>query len=120
MPEWIDVGALDGIAEPGSRGCAVAGVDGVAFFVVRKAGAVYAYRNRCPHTGAPLEWLPDEFLDLDKSFIECAMHGALFRVDDGVCLRGPCAGDSLLALDVRIEDGRVRVDVSPLGAGQGA
>ena len=120
MPEWIDVGAVEEIEEPGSRGCSLADMDGVAFFVVRKPGGVYAYRNRCPHTGAPLEWLPDEFLDLDKSFIECAMHGALFRVEDGVCLRGPCAGDALQALEVRIADGLVRVDVAPLQAGGGA
>ena len=114
MGKWVDVGRLDAIAEPGSRGFDLEGSEGSVFFVVRKGGAVYAYRNRCPHTGAPLEWLPHEFLDLDKSFIECAMHGALFRPDNGLCLRGPCAGDSLQALQLRLDGGRVSVEVSPL------
>jgi len=117
MPEWVDVGSTAQIEEPGSRGVEIDGVDGVALFVVRKDGGVYAYRNKCPHTGAPLEWLPDSFLDLDKSFIECAMHGALFRADNGLCLRGPCAGQSLLPLHVRVEDQRISVDVAPLREG---
>jgi nitrite reductase/ring-hydroxylating ferredoxin subunit len=114
MPEWVDVMALADLQEPGAKGCRVDGIPGVPFFVVRKDGQVHAYRNRCPHTGAPLEWMPDEFLDLDKSFIECALHGALFRTDNGYCLRGPCAGQSLSALEVRQVDGRLEVDVAPL------
>ncbi len=114
MIEWFDAGPLEQIAEPGSRGFEVTGIHGVALFVVRKDGGVYAYRNKCPHTGAPLEWQPDQFLDLDRSFIECAMHGALFRADNGLCLRGPCAGQSLTPLAVRLEGGRVSVDLRPL------
>jgi nitrite reductase/ring-hydroxylating ferredoxin subunit len=111
---WFDAGALDAIAEPGSKGFAWGDAPGAAFFVVRKAGQVFAYRNRCPHTGAPLEWQPDQFLDMDNSFIQCALHGALFRAQDGFCLRGPCAGQSLQPLRVEVVDGRVRVDITPL------
>lgn len=114
MSEWFDGGLVADIEEPGSRGFELQGVEGVAFFVVRKEGGVHAYRNRCPHTGAPLEWLPNEFLDLDKAFIECAMHGALFRADNGLCLRGPCAGQSLLSLPLQLQEGRLRVDVEPI------
>jgi nitrite reductase/ring-hydroxylating ferredoxin subunit len=81
----------------------------VRLFVVRKDGVLAAYRNRCPHTGAPLEWLPDQFLDLENSFIECALHGALFRPEDGYCLRGPCVGASLEGLELEVVDGRVQV-----------
>ena len=80
-------------------------------FVVRKDGILAAYRNCCPHTGAPLEWLPDQFLDLDNSFIQCAIHGALFRPEDGYCLRGPCVGQSLEPLALEVVDGRIRVCV---------
>lgn len=71
-------------------------------FVVRKQKRVYAYRNSCPHTGAPLEWMPDRFMDYDGMFIQCALHGALFTVDNGFCVRGPCAGESLQPVDVTI------------------
>ncbi len=114
MAEWFDAGELASIEEPGSRGFALPGQEGVPFFVVRRPGAVYAYRNRCPHTGAPLEWQPDQFLDIDGSFIQCAIHGALFRVGDGHCLRGPCVNQSLQALPVQVRDGRILVDVSGL------
>jgi len=116
MSEWVDAGTVEQLEEPGSRGFDVAGVasGGAAFFVVRKDGEVHAFRNRCPHTGAPLEWQPDRFLDMDNSFIECAMHGALFRVGDGMCLRGPCAGQALQALPIRVKDGKIEVDVSAL------
>jgi len=116
MPEELMV-ELAEIAEPGAKGLEVELASGAkyALFVVRKEGGVHAYRNRCPHTGAPLEWMPDQFLDLDNSFVQCAIHGALFRVSDGYCLRGPCAGDSLTALPLKRDGDRVIIDLSSLG-----
>lgn len=107
--DTVDLCAVQDLADPGSRGfdLDLGGSDRQRIFVVRHRGRLAAYRNRCPHTGAPLEWLPDTFLDPDGSFIQCAMHGALFRPEDGYCLRGPCSGQSLTALDVRVRDGRV-------------
>ena len=72
------------------------------FFLVHKDGRVFGYRNQCPHTGAPLDWMPDQFLDPEGSLIQCAMHGALFRVEDGLCVQGPCAGRSLSPVPLRI------------------
>ncbi len=109
MSRWFDAGPLEAIPDPGARGFEH---QGQAFFVVRKDGEVYAYRNRCPHTGAPLEWLPHQFLDMDNSFIQCAIHGALFRVRDGLCLRGPCVNQSLQSLPVAVREGRVQVDLA--------
>lgn len=110
---------LDEIKDPGSRGFdhPKVSMSGAAYFVVHKHGEVFAYVNRCPHTGAPLEWQPDQFLDFDDSFIQCAIHGALFRVKDGYCLRGPCAGASLQRLAVEVIDGVVAVDLAPLSGG---
>lgn len=99
---------LRDLAESGTRGFAEIG-DGHGIFLVRKGDRVHGYRNRCPHTGAPLEWQPDQFLDLDGSFIQCAMHGALFRIHDGYCLRGPCAGQSLEPVEVRVEGDWIRL-----------
>ena len=66
---------------------------------VRREGQVYAYKNRCPHRGVPLEWLPDQFLDTSASLIQCATHGALFLIETGECVAGPCAGQMLIRLD---------------------
>lgn len=101
---------LDDLSDPGSRGFSIPrGVDEqpLDIFVVRKGDQVFGYRNSCPHTGAPLEWLPHQFLDRDNHFIECALHGALFEISDGRCLRGPCVGDSLQRLAVSVHDGAV-------------
>lgn len=107
----LDLCALTDIPDPGSRGFEFG--DGeeqrLRLFVVRKDGVLAAYRNRCPHTGAPLEWLPDQFLDIDNSFIQCSIHGALFRPEDGYCVRGPCAGGSLERLELAVVRGRLRV-----------
>jgi nitrite reductase/ring-hydroxylating ferredoxin subunit len=51
--------------------------------------------NRCPHVGTPLDWAENEFLDREGRHIVCATHGALFRIDDGRCVAGPCQGDRL-------------------------
>jgi nitrite reductase/ring-hydroxylating ferredoxin subunit len=71
--------------------------------------AVYACRNHCPHTGINLEWQPDRFFDPGGGFLQCATHGALFRPEDGFCVRGPCAGDRLEAVPVRVEHGQILV-----------
>lgn len=108
--------ALDELSDPGSRGFEIAQGEGelpLSLFLVRKDGRVHAYRNSCPHTGAPLEWLPNQFLDRDNGFIECALHGALFDIHDGRCLRGPCVGDHLGRLAVSVRDGVVWL-ASPL------
>jgi nitrite reductase/ring-hydroxylating ferredoxin subunit len=116
MAEWIEVMQGDSLDDPGTRGVELPGTtrSGAAFFVALKDGEWRAYRNSCPHTGAPMEWVPHEFLDLDRSFIQCALHGALFRVGDGMCLAGPCAGQSLQALPLRLDAQGVWVDVSTL------
>lgn len=78
-------------------------------FLVRKAGQIHGYLNQCPHTGGPLDWIPNQFLDLDRRWIQCATHDALFRIHDGVCVSGPCSGQSLTAVDLRLQDGSVCV-----------
>ena len=76
-------------------------LDGINLLAVRRDGQVYAYRNRCPHRGVPLEWHADQFLDHSQSMIQCATHGALFLIESGECVAGPCAGQSLQALACR-------------------
>ena len=75
-----------------------------SIFVVHKDGQFYAYYNQCPHTGVNLEWQEDQFLDLDKALIQCATHDALFEIDSGECIAGPCAGDALTAIPLSVQD----------------
>ena len=99
---------LEELQDPGSRGATLRQGDRLLdVMVVRKGHDVYAYVNSCPHTGSPLDWVEHEFLSLDKQYIQCAMHAALFRLADGLCVAGPCAGSSLTAIAVTVESGLV-------------
>jgi len=67
-------------------------------FVVNWHGNYIAYQNSCPHTGASLNWMPNQFFDHESRYIQCGMHGAIFEPDTGLCIRGPCLAQSLLQL----------------------
>jgi nitrite reductase/ring-hydroxylating ferredoxin subunit len=99
---------LDDLQDPGSRGVTLQQGDLLLdILVVRRGKEVYAYVNSCPHTGSPLDWVEHEFLSFDKRHIQCAMHAAQFRLADGKCVAGPCAGDSLTPVPVEVEAGLV-------------
>ena len=76
-------------------------------FLVQQNGELYGYINRCPHTGASLDWVPDQFLDITGKLIQCATHGAQFRIQDGLCIYGPCNGASLTPVPIKIEQDKV-------------
>ena len=73
-------------------------------FAVRKDGNIYTYRNRCPHLGIELEWQEHDFLDNDKALIQCSTHGALFLIETGECVAGPCLGEKLIKVDNKVDD----------------
>lgn len=80
-----------------------------SYFLVKKDQQIYAYRNRCPHLGIELNWQEDTFLDLDGVLIQCSTHGALFLIDSGECVSGPCLGQQLEPLAVQIIDQYITV-----------
>ncbi len=73
-----------------------------SLFVVRWQGRLQAWRNRCPHLDVPMHYRKDRFMSADGNRIVCFAHGAQFRPDSGLCVLGPCLGQSLqpLAIDV--------------------
>ncbi len=106
---------LEDLADPGARGFALRTARGVIdIFLVRRAGTIFAFENHCPHTGSPLDWMPDQFLNLDRTLIQCATHAALFRIDDGFCVSGPCAGQALTPFAVTLADGWVLVEAEQM------
>lgn len=75
-------------------------------FAVRNGDQLYLYRNNCPHDNVPLNWEPDQFIDASGTMIECANHGALFVVETGECVAGPCLGDCLEPVPFTLKDGQ--------------
>ena len=92
---------IDELAEDSSKGFEL---DDQSLFAVKKDGKVYLYRNQCPHLGVELNWQEDQFLDMDNALIQCATHGALFIIEDGECVSGPCQGLCLEAVSFEIID----------------
>jgi len=108
MAKWVKICDLSALPGDGSRGFSITTSSGVMdLFLVRRGDEFYGYLNQCPHTGGPLDWVPDQFLDLDNRWIQCATHDARFRIDDGLCVAGPCSGEALTPVEIRVEAGRV-------------
>lgn len=76
-------------------------------FALRYDGKVVAYLNRCLHVPAEMDWQPGEFLDGDKRFIICSIHGAVYEPESGRCAGGPCGRGKLTSIEVEERDGQV-------------
>ncbi len=105
---------LSDLADPGGRGFTFGQFpQQFSMFVVRQGEQAFAYVNDCPHARSPLDWVPDQFLDHSRTYIQCATHGAKFRINDGYCVSGPCTGDALKPISIEIRKGEVVIaDVS--------
>ncbi|MBL8362141.1 MAG: Rieske (2Fe-2S) protein [Rubrivivax sp.] len=76
-------------------------------FALRFDGRVVAYVNRCAHVPTEMDWQQGQFLDMDRRWILCSIHGAAYEPADGRCVGGPCGRGRLMAIDVREEGGQV-------------
>ncbi|MDT7834550.1 Rieske (2Fe-2S) protein [Aquabacterium sp. OR-4] len=74
-------------------------------FALRIDGRVVAYINRCVHVPTEMDWQPGEFLDADKRFILCSIHGAAYAPEDGRCVGGPCGRGRLKPVTVAEQGG---------------
>ncbi|HBC06215.1 MAG TPA: (2Fe-2S)-binding protein [Rhodospirillaceae bacterium] len=97
---------LDDIADGGSAGFEVAGK---LVMAIRQGDRIFAYVNSCPHVGTPLDMWPGRFLTRDGEYILCATHGALFRIEDGHCVAGPCVGRGLTPIEAHVVSGVVNI-----------
>lgn len=84
-------------------------IDGDAETLVlyRDGEQVRAWLNVCPHAGRALDWAPGQFLKSREGHLVCAVHGASFELQGGICVAGPCKGDALRAVPVQVRDGKV-------------
>ncbi len=105
MSARVKICALSDIPDNGVKGYTIEISSApLKMFLVRTGTQVYGYNNRCPHTGVNLDWTPDQFLDITGKLIQCSTHGALFRIHNGYCIHGPCAGSYLTGLKLHIEN----------------
>jgi nitrite reductase/ring-hydroxylating ferredoxin subunit len=75
-----------------------------SLIVLRRGEHVQAWLNVCPHAGRRLDWAPGKFL-VDQGRLVCAAHGATFELERGLCVAGPCRGQSLVAVALATDAG---------------
>ena len=115
-PAGINLGSLDLIA-PGTARNVVVQLKAGRFhgFIVRRGDAVFGYVDRCPHMGLPLAKVLDDYLAPAGDLIVCSWHSALFQIETGTCVGGPCKGARLTSWPVRVQDGVLLTD-TPFGS----
>lgn len=100
--------AIDDIPEEDSRGFMLPNSEkDISLLAVKKDGLISVYVNSCPHLGVPMDMEPGRFLDGEKNFIMCTTHGALFQIDTGECVHGPCLGENLTPVPCEIRQEEV-------------
>ena len=105
-PAWIRLCEFSELPQPGARGFDLQGRGTDDLFVVRRGDLLRAYLNSCPHwPGASMPWRKNAYLDGKAEHIVCHGHGARFMLEDGLCVLGPCKGQVLKAVPLRIEHG---------------
>lgn len=108
VPRAVVVCHVDDIEEGASKGFLENEAGQDLFFIVKIAGRLYGWRNACPHiNGAPMAWRKDAYMNVKKTHVTCHAHGALFEPTTGLCIQGPCLGQALEEVVVRINSAGV-------------
>ncbi len=88
----------------------------IDIFVIKNETGIFGYLDVCPHAGTPLEWQADRFFEETGTYIMCATHGAQFEVHNGLCVNGPCVGESLTRLPLKIENEKIYLNAEQKAA----
>lgn len=72
--------------------------------IVRWGKQVFGYLNICPHDGVNLDWERNQFLDSNGLRLMCGKHGATFEIGTGACVDGPCLGNGLTPVALKVID----------------
>ena len=102
MP-WTDMIGLEDLA---AKGKVVVRRNGLQVLLIKFGRGVFACANRCPHEGYPLS----EGVLSQGCLLTCNWHNWKFDLESGETLAG---GDRLRRFPVRVEAGRVMVDMTP-------
>ena len=108
-----------GAPEPGARLCDVEAIpdpgtltvslDGFPVLIVRRAGAVSAFVNACPHQYLPLDHKGDRLLSADGAVLRCTNHSAGFDAATGEGVEGLGIGCALDAIPVHVAHDAVTI-----------
>jgi nitrite reductase/ring-hydroxylating ferredoxin subunit len=85
-------------------------LDRLQLLVVKKAGELFLYENRCPHADSELDPMGGSVAAAGGMLIVCQQHGAEFLSHSGECVAGPCLGQSLRPVPYTLAGGAIYVD----------
>ena len=85
-------------------------VDYLELLVVKRAGQLFLYENKCPHTQDSLDPMGGSVASSDGLLILCQRHAAEFITDTGECVAGPCQGENLNAVPFTLSNGDIYLD----------
>jgi nitrite reductase/ring-hydroxylating ferredoxin subunit len=98
---------LEDIPDGGVLGVDPPDPQGESLLLARRGNSVQGWLNVCPHAGRRMDYAPGLFL-VKEDKLTCAVHGATFALrQGGLCISGPCRGQSLVAVAVQVRDGLV-------------
>ena len=101
---WKRIAACDDIIDGWGKNFDLPNDPGETGILVRWEGRLLAYKNLCPHQAYALDFPAGNgqiFTD-DKTQLECPVHTAFFDPSSGECTKGPCRGQSLESLAIKI------------------
>lgn len=98
---WVDVAASADVEDDEPAHIVVNDKE-IGLF--RVDGAVYAIEDVCPHAYALLS---QGFVEGEE--VECPLHGAIFHIPSGKCLKEPGERD-LVTYPAKEEGGRILID----------
>lgn len=77
--------------------------------LVRHAGQVYAYINRCVHMPRRLDCERPDIFDDSGNYLRCSMHGIVYTPETGTSVSAMCEGEQLRSVNIYEEDGQVGI-----------
>ena len=94
------------IGEDQARGFMTARGAGRKVIVTRREGRLHGWLDACPHYpgGTPMAWKSDAYLNGEGTHLACHSHGALFDIETGECVLGPCLGQRLTRVELTLTE----------------
>ncbi|HOP21434.1 MAG TPA: Rieske 2Fe-2S domain-containing protein [Gammaproteobacteria bacterium] len=101
----IELAKLKDIESGVLRECSIdTGQGQLSLILIEREEGFKAYTNSCPHQGRRLDFAENQFLMTENQELVCPAHGAVFELNKGYCLSGPCKGQSLRQIDIKVDE----------------
>lgn len=72
--------------------------------LIKLKNEIKAYENNCPHQNVPLNEAYKIDVNPFDNTMKCSVHDAFFKIENGECIDGPCLGEHLTPVSIRVDD----------------